>query len=80
MSLGDGLTPKSRICYFYDRNVGNFHYGIQHPMKPHRMTLTHHLVMNYGLLDKMTVIKPNKLTDEELSKYHTMEYLDFLKK
>ena len=30
---------KPRVAYFYDPDVGNFHYGPMHPMKPHRLDL-----------------------------------------
>ena len=29
--------------------MGNYHYGPGHPMKPHRLTLTHNLLLAYGL-------------------------------
>lgn len=35
---------KSRVAYFYDSDVGSHHYGTGHPMKPHRMKMTHSLV------------------------------------
>uniref|UniRef100_A0A8D0HKD1 Histone deacetylase n=1 Tax=Sphenodon punctatus TaxID=8508 RepID=A0A8D0HKD1_SPHPU len=44
-----------RVAYFYDPDVGNFHYGAGHPMKPHRLALTHSLVLHYGLYKKMIV-------------------------
>ena len=31
--------------------VGNFFYGPGHPMKPHRVRMTHDLLQGYGLLD-----------------------------
>eukprot|EP00501_MAST-03F_sp_TOSAG23-6_P001274 GSMAST32.ASY1.ANO1.1322.1 assembled CDS len=40
---------KKRVAYFYQGDVGHFYYGPGHPMKPHRLKLTHHLVLNYGL-------------------------------
>uniref|UniRef100_A0A3B4A295 Histone deacetylase domain-containing protein n=1 Tax=Periophthalmus magnuspinnatus TaxID=409849 RepID=A0A3B4A295_9GOBI len=43
----------NRTSYFYDPDVGNFHYGAGHPMKPHRLSLTHSLVLHYGLYKKM---------------------------
>ena len=43
------------VAYFYDPDVGNFHYGAGHPMKPHRLALTHSLVLHYGLYKKMIV-------------------------
>ena len=48
---------KKRVSYFYDPEVGNFHYGANHPMKPHRLALTHDLVIGYGLYRKMSVSK-----------------------
>uniref|UniRef100_A0A3Q3WLE3 Histone deacetylase domain-containing protein n=1 Tax=Mola mola TaxID=94237 RepID=A0A3Q3WLE3_MOLML len=45
----------NRTSYFYDPDVGNFHYGAGHPMKPHRLSLTHSLVLHYGLYKKMMV-------------------------
>ena len=47
---------KKRVAYFYDPEVGNFHYGPGHPMKPHRLSVTHSLVLNYGLHKHMQVI------------------------
>jgi histone deacetylase 1/2 len=35
--------------------VGHFYYGPGHPMKPHRMKLAHHLVVNYDLYHKMDI-------------------------
>ena len=46
---------KKRVAYFYDPDVGNFHYGPGHPMKPHRLSVTHSLVLNYGLHKQMQV-------------------------
>lgn len=36
-------------------NVGNYHYGPGHPMRPHRIRMCHGLVMNYGLYKKMEI-------------------------
>ena len=38
-----------RAQYFYDTDVGHFYYGPGHPMKPHRLKLTHHLLLSCGL-------------------------------
>jgi hypothetical protein len=46
---------KKRVAYFYDQNIGNYHYGPGHPMKPHRIRMCHSLVMNYGLYNKMEI-------------------------
>jgi hypothetical protein len=46
---------KDRISYFYDADVGTSYYGNNHPMKPHRLAMTHHLVLSYDLHKKMEV-------------------------
>lgn len=69
---------KRHVVYYHNPEVGNFHYGPKHPMKPHRLALTHALVMEYGLLDKMDVYIPKKATYDELTQFHTPEYLDYL--
>lgn len=51
----NGSTDKKRIAYFYDSDVGNYAYVAGHPMKPHRIRMTHSLVMNYGLYKKMEI-------------------------
>ena len=41
------------MAYFYDPEVGSYYYGPGHPMKPHRLRLTHSLVVHYGLASLM---------------------------
>jgi hypothetical protein len=36
-------------------DVGNVYYGPNHPMKPHRLCMTHSLVLAYGLHEKMEI-------------------------
>jgi histone deacetylase 3 len=57
------MSEKKRVVYFYDPGVGNFHYGPGHPMKPHRLSVTHSLVLNYGLHKKMQVSVINTFKD-----------------
>ena len=52
-----GNTP----IYYYDPQVGNFHYGAMHPMKPQRIQITHSLVLHYGLHKKMNFCRPRKV-------------------
>ena len=35
--------------------VAGLYYGLRHPMKPQRITMTHHLVLGYRLHDSMDV-------------------------
>lgn len=41
---------KKRISYFMDSNIGGYYYGQHHPMKPHRLSMTHNLTLAYGTL------------------------------
>ncbi|OBS65395.1 hypothetical protein A6R68_06058 [Neotoma lepida] len=59
------------VAYFYDPDVGNFHYGAGHPMKPHRLALTHSLVLHYGLYKKMI---------HDMCRFHSEDYIDFLQR
>ena len=59
-------TPFGPICLINIRNAnsspssgasGPTHkYGLGHPMKPHRIRITHDLVTVYGVLDKMHIL------------------------
>eukprot|EP00051_Salpingoeca_urceolata_P005905 m.78636 g.78636 ORF g.78636 m.78636 type:complete len:582 (-) comp14592_c0_seq3:190-1935(-) len=70
---------KPKVCYYYDGDVGNYYYGPGHPMKPHRIRMTHNLLLNYGLYSKMEIYRPHRASFEDMSKYHSDEYLNFLK-
>uniref|UniRef100_A0A8C9B5M5 Histone deacetylase 2 n=1 Tax=Phocoena sinus TaxID=42100 RepID=A0A8C9B5M5_PHOSS len=48
-------------------------------MKPHRIRMTHNLLLNYGLYRKMEIYSPHKATAEEMTKYHSNEYIKFLR-
>lgn len=51
----DFLTFEMTHYMLYIADVGCYSYGASHPMKPHRMKMTHELVSAYNMLDKMTV-------------------------
>lgn len=48
-------------------------------MKPHRMRMVHNLILNYNLNNKMQILKPPRASPEEMTRFHTDEYIDFLK-
>uniref|UniRef100_T1J382 Histone deacetylase n=1 Tax=Strigamia maritima TaxID=126957 RepID=T1J382_STRMM len=77
MSMQD--HAKKRVCYYYDSKIGNYYYGACHPMKPIRIQITHDLIVNYGLYQKMEIHRPNPATHEDMSKFHTQDYLNFLR-
>ena len=51
--MTDRSDSSPRITYFHHPKVGNFYYGQGHPMKPHRLALTHNLVLNYKLVRRV---------------------------
>lgn len=72
-------SSKRRVAYFYDPEVGNYHYGQGHPMKPHRVRMTHNLVVNYGLYRKMEVFRPKLISPAQLTRFHSDDYINFLR-
>ncbi|WRT63370.1 uncharacterized protein IL334_000275 [Kwoniella shivajii] len=50
---GSSNQPSRRVAYYYDQDVGNYHYYLGHPMKPHRIRMAHNLIVNYGLADEV---------------------------
>src|SRR3954453_23863334 len=71
---------KRRVSYFYQSDVGLYYYGPGHPMKPHRLRMTHQLILSYGLYRKMEVYKPKVSTAQDLQRFHSDDYIDFLKR
>ena len=69
---------KPRVSYYYDGDVGNYYYGQGHPMKPHRIKMTHNLLLNYGLYRKMEIYRPHKAISSEMTRYHSDDYINFL--
>lgn len=74
----------SKVAYYYNKNVGNYYFAPNHPMKPLRVKITHELIKSYNLLDKMDNMNPelhNELVKSiDFTKFHTDEYIDFLSK
>uniref|UniRef100_A0A6P7G3M8 Histone deacetylase n=1 Tax=Diabrotica virgifera virgifera TaxID=50390 RepID=A0A6P7G3M8_DIAVI len=48
-------------------------------MKPHRIRMTHNLLLNYGLYRKMEIYRPHKATAEEMTQFHSDDYIRFLR-
>jgi histone deacetylase 1/2 len=67
--------------YFYDTDIGNYYYGCNHPMKPHRIRMTHSLLQSYNVLPCLEYIANPVLpsVEDHFSKFHTDDYVDFLK-
>ncbi|PRP77333.1 histone deacetylase family protein [Planoprotostelium fungivorum] len=77
METATGFNKK--VSYFYDSSVGNYYYGMQHPMKPHRVRMAHNLMLNYGLFKKMQIYRPRLATESDVTKFHSDDYVDFLR-
>ena len=72
---------KKKVSYFHDaETIGSYYYGPGHPMKPHRLQMTHSLVTAYSLYKKMEVYRPHHATAEEMMQFHSQEYVDFIEK
>ncbi|XP_002963181.2 histone deacetylase 19 [Selaginella moellendorffii] len=79
-SLASGPEGRSkRVAYFYDPEVGNYYYGQGHPMKPHRIRMTHSLLVHYGIHNKLEVLKPLPAKDRDLCRFHADDYVAFLR-
>jgi histone deacetylase 1/2 len=52
-------------------------YG--HPMKPHRVRMAHSLVVTYGLNEQHDIYRPRMVTQEEMTQFHTDDYVHFLR-
>ena len=49
-------------------------------MKPHRIRMAHNLVQNYGLYKFMDIYKPPKASASDMTKFHSDDYIDFLRR
>nr|XP_028955722.1 histone deacetylase 9 [Malus domestica] len=47
-------------------------------MKPHRLCMTHHLVLSYDLHKNMEIYRPHKAYPVELAQFHSADYVEFL--
>jgi len=70
---------KKRVAYYYDANIGNYYYGQGHVMKPQRIRMCHHLLLNYGVYRYLEVYRPFPAALEDMSRFHSQDYIQFLK-
>ena len=73
MDLKSGVISE---CTYGD--VGSVYFGPYHPMKPHRLCMTHHLLFSYELHKKMEIYRPHKSYPVELAQFHSEDYVEFL--
>lgn len=68
----------NKICYFYHPEIGNYHYGSGHPMKPHRIRLTDDLINAYGINQYLDHVIPVAPQSKAITKFHANDYVEFL--
>lgn len=73
------FSVKRKVSYFHHPGVGKFHYALGHLMKPFRIEMTHNLLVAYGLFDKMNVLPIPSCPEQELNRFHSKDYVQFLK-
>ncbi|MCJ1281034.1 histone deacetylase [Xylographa opegraphella] len=80
--LQNGIErPKGyTVSYHGNPAVERQHFGERHPMKPWRLTLTNKIVLAYGMHDAMDLYLSRAATHQELTEFHTEDYIDFLQR
>ena len=48
-------------------------------MKPHRVRMTHNLVVNYDLYRKMEIFRPRLCSASAMTRFHSDDYISFLR-
>jgi histone deacetylase 1/2 len=67
------------VSYWYDQDIGSYYYGANHAMKPFRIRMTNALVLAYNLYDKLAIYEPHRASSEEMTQFHSDDYIDFLR-
>lgn len=47
--------------------------------QPHRVRMTHNLVVNYGLYRQMEVFRPKPVSRDQMTRFHSDDYINFLR-
>ncbi|EPS58877.1 hypothetical protein M569_15935, partial [Genlisea aurea] len=69
---------KRRVSYFYEPSIGDYYYGQGHPMKPHRIRMAHNLIVHYSLHRRMEISRPFPAGKDDILRFHSPEYVEFL--
>uniref|UniRef100_A0A0G4FGJ8 Histone deacetylase n=1 Tax=Chromera velia CCMP2878 TaxID=1169474 RepID=A0A0G4FGJ8_9ALVE len=70
-------SRKKKVAYFYDYLIGDYDYGPNHPMKPHRIRMTDALLHGYDLIREMAPIQA-QIGRDDLMQFHAEDYIEFL--
>ncbi len=76
-----GGLNKPVVSYFYDEDLGNFQYGVGHPMKPFRVKMTDEMIKAYGMDEKMKRmhVEQDFIDNVDFTVFHSDDYVDVLK-
>jgi acetoin utilization protein AcuC len=71
-----------RTAFIYTDRYADYDYGPAHPLKIVRLKLTYELIRAYELLGlpSARLVETREATEEELSLFHSRDYLDALKR
>lgn len=75
---GTLYSKANKVCYFYHDDIGNYHYGSGHPMKPHRARLTDDLLTAYGVTQYLDHLIPQDPDLDLITRFHSNDYVEFL--
>ncbi|TFB05837.1 Histone deacetylase phd1 [Trichoderma ghanense] len=80
LAESSGITrPKGyNVSFHCNPEMEKHHFGMTHPMKPWRLTLSKSLIYSYGMSFAMDNYLTRAATYEELASFHSTDYLDFL--
>lgn len=75
------MSSSTQAVFFYTPKYQDFNYGPAHPMKIHRLKLTHDLINAYGLLHSpyVRLADVSQAPETDILRVHTKEYLEVLR-
>ncbi|KAL4432949.1 hypothetical protein ABPG74_014463 [Tetrahymena malaccensis] len=72
------METKKKVAYFYNNEIGNYNYGKLHLMNPKRISMTHSLIVGYGVYKDLDVYTTREATKEEIMQFHDQDYVEYL--
>ena len=70
----------NKIIFFYDEGFKNLDFGSGHPMRGDRYQKALAEFKNMEILDRFDLRKPDLISDDILTMFHTEEYINLVKK
>lgn len=68
----------NKVCLMYSDQLSTYNYGCNHPMKPERISMVYDLIKELNLAHKFDIEEAKECTNEDLEKFHNLEYIDFM--